>query len=91
MATNSNTENVLIHDAARPFILPQIISDCLEALNKCEGSAPVMDASNSLIQLDSGKASYVDRLKIREVQTPNVLKKNLYWKFSLLHWKEQMK
>ena len=76
-ATDSNTENVLIHDAARPFISPRIISDCLEALNECEGSAPVMNVSNSLIQIDNDKATYVDRSKIREVQTPQCFKKKL--------------
>ena len=77
MATHSNTENVLIHDAARPFISSRIISDCLEVLNKCEGTAPVMDASNSMIKLSNGKATYVDRSKIYEVQTPQCFKKEL--------------
>ena len=76
-ATDDKTENVLIHDAARPFILPQIISDCLEALKKYEGAAPVMNTSNSLIQLDKGRATYVDRSKICEVQTPQCFKKDL--------------
>ena len=68
---------VAVHDAARPFILPQIISDCLEVLNKCEGTAPVIDVSNSMIKLNNGKATYVDRSKICEVQTPQCFKKEL--------------
>ena len=76
-ATSENTENVLIHDAARPFISPIIISDCLEALTKCKGTAPIMKTANSLIQLDNTKASYVDRSKTYEVQTPQCFKKNL--------------
>ncbi|SVD63560.1 uncharacterized protein METZ01_LOCUS416414, partial [marine metagenome] len=76
-ATSENTENVLIHDAARPFISPIIISDCLKALIKCKGTAPIMNTSNSLIQLDNARASYVDRSKIYEVQTPQCFKKDL--------------
>ena len=81
-ATSENTENVLIHDAARPFISPMIISDCLEALKKCEGTAPILNIPNSLIQLDNGRATYVDRSKICEVQTPQCFKKDLkcFWK-----------
>ena len=76
-ATSENTENVLIHDAARPFISPIIISDCLEALKKCKGTAPILNTSNSLIQLDNARASYVDRSKIYELQTPQCFKKDL--------------
>ena len=76
-ATDDKTENVLIHDAARPFISSRIISDCLEVLNKCEGTAPVIDVSNSMIKLNNGKATYVDRSKICEVQTPQCFKKEL--------------
>ena len=76
-ATDDKTENVLIHDAARPFISQRIINDCLEALNKCKGSAPVMDAANSMIQLINDRATYVDRSKICEVQTPQCFKKEL--------------
>ena len=79
-ATSENTENVLIHDAARPFISLTIISDCLEALNKCNGSAPIMSTTDSLIRLDNGNANYVDRSKIYEVQTPQCFKKDLILK-----------
>ena len=39
-----------------------------------------MNTSNSLIQLDNGRASYVDRSKIYEVQTPQCFKKDLILK-----------
>ena len=77
MATHSNTENVLIHDAARPFISSNIISACLKTLNNCEGTAPILTSSNSLVKMDKGIPSYVDRLKICEVQTPQCFKKKL--------------
>ena len=77
IATHSNTENVLIHDAARPFISSDIISACLKTLNNCEGTAPILTSSNSLVKMDKGIPSYVDRSKICEVQTPQCFKKKL--------------
>ena len=77
LATDNLTTNVLIHDAARPFVSTEIITACLEALNHSDGTAPIMKTSNSLIQLENGVASYVDRAKIRELQTPQCFKKKL--------------
>ena len=71
------SEHVLIHDAVRPFVSKKIISDCLSALENSDGSAPIMNVSNSLIQLGKEKATYVDRSKIREVQTPQCFRKEL--------------
>ena len=75
LATDAKGENVLIHDAARPFVTTRIISDCLEKLIHFEGTAPVMETSNSLIQLENERAIFVDRTKIFEVQTPQCFKK----------------
>ena len=74
-AASSQTSYVLIHDAARPFISYSIISNCIEALIDSDGSAPVLNVSNSLIKLEGGKTSFVDRTTIREVQTPQCFKK----------------
>ena len=51
-AVSNQSLNVLIHDAARPFVSKEIITNCLTALEKADGSAPVMDISNSLIQVE---------------------------------------
>ena len=74
-AVSDGSENVLIHDAARPFVSKKIIGDCLSALENADGSAPIIKASNSLIQLEKKKATYMDRSIIREVQTPQCFQK----------------
>ena len=74
---SDKSEHVLIHDAVRPFVSKKIISDCLSALENSDGSAPIMNVSNSLIQLGKEKATYVDRSQIREVQTPQCFRKEL--------------
>ena len=74
---SDKSEHVLIHDAVRPFVSKKIIKDCLSALANSDGSAPIMNVSNSLIQLEKEKATYVDRSQIREVQTPQCFRKEL--------------
>ena len=71
------SEHVLIHDAVRPFVSKKIISDCLSALENSDGSAPIMNVSNSLVKLEKEKVTYVDRSQIREVQTPQCFRKEL--------------
>ena len=76
-AVHRESEHVLIHDAVRPFVDKQIISDCISAMKDADGSAPIIKASNSLIQLEKEKTTYLDRSKIREVQTPQCFRKEL--------------
>ena len=77
LATNINSENILIHDAARPFISTKIISDCISALENSSASAPILDSTNSLIELNESQISYVNRDNIKIVQTPQSFKRSL--------------
>ena len=75
LATSTKSINVLIHDAARPFISKKIISNCLLALKKFDGSAPSVSPNDSLIQCDGEKAISLDRKNIQLIQTPQCFKK----------------
>ena len=77
LATNINSNNILIHDAARPFLNSEIIDDCLAALKNSDASAPVLDSTNSLIELKKNQISWVNRRNIKSVQTPQCFKRNL--------------
>lgn len=74
---NNKTENVLIHDAARPFISENIISSCLNKLNFYTATAPILNSTNSLIEFNNNKFSYIDRALIYEVQTPQCFKREI--------------
>ena len=74
-ATSEESKNVLIHDAVRPFVTEEIISDCLSALANCDGSAPIVSPSDSLVKWDGQKAIFVDRTNIKIVQTPQCFNK----------------
>ena len=79
-ATSPESEIVLIHDAARPFVSETIITDCLNALKNADGSAPILDSSNSLVKWDGKKALRVNRSEIKIVQTPQCFRKELILK-----------
>ena len=78
--TSHEAEIVLIHDAARPFISEEIITDCLAAMKNAEGSAPILDSPNSLVKWDGKKAFRINRSKIKIVQTPQCFQKGLILK-----------
>ena len=80
LAVNELTENILIHDAVRPFVSHEIISLCIKQLSKYNATAPIANVTNSLIKLKNNKASYIDRSTICEVQTPQCFKKEIIMK-----------
>ena len=59
--------NVLIHDAARPFISKQIIDDLLDGLESYPSVVPALAVSDALKRED---ASAVDRSGLYRMQTP---------------------
>ena len=79
-AASPESEIVLIHDAARPFVSETIITDCLNALKNADGSAPILDSSNSLVKWDGKKALRINRSEIKIVQTPQCFRKELILK-----------
>jgi len=67
---SNQTTHVLIHDAARPMISSEIITSCIQALENVDAVAPILDSSNSLVEWNGEDATFIDRDKIKEVQTP---------------------
>ena len=74
-ATSAESINVLIHDAARPFVTEKIISNCLSSLGNYDGVAPIIPATDSLIQWDGQNAHCVKRENVQIVQTPQCFQK----------------
>ena len=74
------TKNVLIHDAARPFITEKLIIDSLNNLNESDASIPVLDCDDSLINTSNIKIQYLDRTDIKFIQTPQGFKYDLIFK-----------
>jgi 2-C-methyl-D-erythritol 4-phosphate cytidylyltransferase/2-C-methyl-D-erythritol 2,4-cyclodiphosphate synthase len=64
---NLGIDRVFIHDAARPFVTPALISDLNKALDSAEAAAPALPIADALKTRDGQS---VDRDALRRVQTP---------------------
>lgn len=71
LQTLADTDRVLIHDAARPFISAQVISRVLGALEAEDGAVPTLPAVDAMRRITDGAlADPVARDDIRRAQTP---------------------
>ena len=66
---------VLIHDAARPIIEENIIKNCIEGLNKNDGTFPAINVDDTIKKFSNeNKFEEVNREEFFLVQTPQVFK-----------------
>jgi 2-C-methyl-D-erythritol 4-phosphate cytidylyltransferase/2-C-methyl-D-erythritol 2,4-cyclodiphosphate synthase len=64
-------KQVLVHDAARPYISDALISRCLLALGSAAGAVPALPVTDTLKRGDNGKiAETVSRDGLWQAQTP---------------------
>ena len=70
-----NPHNVIIHDAARPFISGQIIHDVVDALVKCEAVDVAIPTTDTIIvERDGFIQNIPPRLHIMRGQTPQAFR-----------------
>lgn len=65
-ALPEDTETVLIHDGARPFVTPQVIAGVLDALKDHDAVVPGVTPKNTIRTAEAT----LDRSSLYEVQTP---------------------
>ncbi len=70
IAAAGGATNVLIHDAARPFLSRQVITDLIGALADNLAAVPCLPVVDSLAHGDVWMAETVDRARLRRIQTP---------------------
>lgn len=70
----SETDFVLVHDAARPFLSPQLAADCLKAARGHDGAIPVLPMKDTVYCSKDGRSvtSLLDRGTIFAGQAPEV-------------------
>ena len=68
--STSGITHVFIHDAARPNFSPTLPNDLIKAARGHDGSIPIIEASNTIKQLNNEKLKTLDRSSIIESQTP---------------------
>ncbi|GHT81952.1 hypothetical protein FACS1894125_3770 [Actinomycetota bacterium] len=62
--------NVLIHDAARAFVSPEVIERVIEALENADGAQPIVPVSETIVQHINGQWITQNRDDYATVQTP---------------------
>ncbi|KAA9009168.1 bifunctional 2-C-methyl-D-erythritol 4-phosphate cytidylyltransferase/2-C-methyl-D-erythritol 2,4-cyclodiphosphate synthase [Histidinibacterium aquaticum] len=68
-------DRVLIHDAARPFVTPNLVGRVLAALDDAPGAAPALPVSDALwIGSDMRVAGTQDRENLWRAQTPQAFR-----------------
>lgn len=79
LAADENTDIVLIHDAARPFVTTEIITNVVEALSVCGAVNPVISSTDTVVRTnDKGFIEEIlDRKQILGCQTPQGFDYNL--------------
>ena len=66
------SSNVLIHDAVRPFINAEIISNCIDALKKYKAVNVAIESSDTIVEIDENNIikQIPKRRFLRRCQTP---------------------
>jgi len=75
-------ENVLIHDAARPFVSKRIIDELLDQLKTYSAVNLAVPSPDTIIEIDDNNCikKIPDRKNLRRVQTPQAFKLELMQK-----------
>ena len=71
LLTATQAELVLVHDAARPLVNPEVVAAVLRAARETGAAAPVIPVPDTLIADENGfYGEALDRARYRLVQTP---------------------
>lgn len=70
IASDGGADQVLIHDAARPFLDHDVIGDLLAALTHAPGAVPALPVVDSLARGDDTLSDTVERDGLWRIQTP---------------------
>ena len=88
----SSDSLVLIHDAARPFLMKELISDCFEAVVNHEGVLPILPIKDTVYLSNDGisVSSLLDRNRIFAGQAPELFQFGKYYEANKRMTKNQM-
>lgn len=80
ICSHDNENIVVTHDAARPLVTPDLICECVSAMDKYDACTVAMPSRDSLIYSVNGEYvdSCPDRSNYMQVQTPQVFKLDLF-------------
>lgn len=76
---NERAHNVLIHDAARPFLSSAVIDSLIAALEVDDGAVPALPVVDSLARGKNTMLSTVEREGLWRIQTPQAFRFDAIW------------
>ena len=75
IANCPNTINLLLHDAARPFVSQEIISNVCQALEEHEAVVVAIPSTDTVYEMKDGKVARIpNRATIMRAQTPQAFR-----------------
>lgn len=76
-----DADRILVHDAARPLVSKQIVSDCIEATKGHDGAVPVLPMKDTVYRSEDGKTitSLLNREQIFAGQAPEIFRLDAYY------------
>lgn len=79
-AANPNTSNVIIHDAARPNVSDETITECINGLKDYDGVMPVLPVKDTIYFSETGEAisSLLNRDQLFAGQAPESFRYDRY-------------
>ena len=78
IANCPNTINLLLHDAARPFVSQEIISNVCQALEEHEAVVVAIPSTDTVYEMKDGKVARIpNRATIMRAQTPQAFRLEL--------------
>lgn len=85
-------EAVLVHDAARPLLSQELISDCFKALEGHDGVMPVLPMKDTVYFSEDGKAvsSLLPRERVFAGQAPEVFRFQKYYQANMALSQEEL-
>ena len=78
IANCPNTINLLLHDAARPFVSQEVISNVCQALEEHEAVVVAVPSTDTVYEMKDGKVARIpNRATIMRAQTPQAFRLSL--------------
>ncbi|MBR5407620.1 MAG: 2-C-methyl-D-erythritol 4-phosphate cytidylyltransferase [Lachnospiraceae bacterium] len=80
-SADTDDDTVLVHDAARPYLTQELISDCYDALDGYDGVMPVLPMKDTVYLSEDGKGitGLLDRKSVYAGQAPELFKLKPYY------------
>jgi len=76
--TSAEAELIVVHDAARPFATPEMLSACIAAAVQCGGAVVAIPVADTLKQVDNGTIiATMARDSLWQAQTPQAFRREL--------------